>query len=137
MDEYIISLDLISRRHTLAQISRVMGVSPSKSSAERGEAVPFPISRLRKRRELTVWRLEPLRRNWGSLDSQLRSLLRVIPSDLKRRVHAVGLTEPPLISVAVFTSRAMRTVIIPPDCLAKISGLGCDLGIVYYDTKDR
>ena len=135
MDEYIVSLNVVSRRHTLAEISGALGLMPASDCPERGQVVPSPLRGLQKRFTATCWRLESGVRRTARLHRHFEGLFARIPATFALRLRRLKLDKPALVSIGIFTSRPMKTIVISQDELERFRELGCELEVIYYSDR--
>jgi len=127
MQEFSVSLDIISTDSSLKDLTAQLGLEPSEASHDRGSP------RARKSFwEETVWRLES--------DASASASLEVHCQDLLAKARAAGVLESirrlqkaeALINIAAFFDTAMCTVTIPRVCLEAIRDYSFGLQVTCY-----
>jgi hypothetical protein len=124
-DEYLVSLDLVSKSLSLSEISKVLGLPAHASSHElgspRGQNTTWGI---------TVWRHSSELPVTAPLESHLASTLKSFPwGALKKEPLRSARV---VLNVGVFVDRLMTSVILPASALKSLNRATVEIEITVY-----
>lgn len=133
MESFTVSFDVRTKAMDLEELSRRLGVYPSKYSYEKGQAYPVPIKRLNLvRYAYTWWRLESSAGRKASLQRHLRSVFLKLPK-LKLRNRKLLPKDCQLcLRIGVFFDTQMNSIEIPVRYLTCISRLNAGIEVSFY-----
>jgi len=130
MSEYLASVDIVSRSHSLEQLSEALCAQPGGGSHSRGE--PRPGGR---RWSVSVWRLSSDQHDETSLVDQVRRL-----EERSRELELLSPGRLPqgataILNIGVISDTSTLTVDLPPQSLLPFLKAGFRLEISFYPAE--